>query len=150
AQRKQSHDDPEREYVNAWHGTLPPTMTCRCGELNTVDRKRPRGRLSGSRLEGTLRHHKRSHARAPGLGLQRGDLVRGIWNAAAAMLRLEPRFRLARDEDLVEAFRLRAGAHALDQRVHAVAILGLGNEQIRPQRQEEMADILRPVIDLVL
>ena len=40
--------------------------------------------------------------------------------------------------------------NAFDQRVHAGAIVRLRHEQIGPHRQEEVADILRAVVDLVL
>src|SRR5262245_36761724 len=95
-------------------------------------------------------HGKRRDAGARRLSLQGGDLVWTVRNAGAAMLGLEPRFGFAGDEDFVEAFRLRAIAHPLDERVHAVAIVALGHEQIRPYCQEEVADVLRPVVDLVL
>ena len=66
------------------------------------------------------------------------------------MLCFEPHLGLARNEDLVEAFGFGAGANPLDQRIHTGAIVGLGDEQIWLERQEEMADVLRAVIGLVL
>jgi hypothetical protein len=100
--------------------------------------------------ERMIGHGQWSDARAGCLGLQRCNLTRGVGNAAAAVLSFKPYLGLARNENFIEAFRLGAGAHALDQRIHAGAIVGLRDEQVRLERQEKVADVLRAVVGLVL
>src|SRR6266446_9491734 len=87
-------------------------------------------RRSRSRTERLERHGKRRHAGFDGFLLQRRDLVGTVGNAAPASLVFVAALRLAGHENLVEALRGGAGADALDQRVHALAIVLFRHEQI--------------------
>src|SRR5262249_56518735 len=118
-------------------------------ELNVTSAWSPSSSLF-SRAERLERDGQRRDAGFGGFLLQRRDLVGTIGNAAPAPFVFVAPLRVARHENFVEALRGRAGVHALDQRVHALAIVLLRHEQIGFHRQEEMADVLRAVISLVL
>src|SRR5262249_26896031 len=124
--------------------TFQAALVCTT-ELNVTLAWRPSS--AAERLE---RDGKRRDAGFGGFLLQRRDLVGAIGNAAPAPVVFVAPLRLAGHENLVEALGGRAGVHALDQGVNALAIVLLGDEKMGFHRQEEMADVRRAVIGFVL
>src|SRR3546814_2838380 len=60
-------------------------------------------------------------------------------------LRLQAALDLAGHQDFLEALGRRHGVHALDEAVHAGSEVVGADEESGPEREEEMAGVLRPL-----
>src|SRR5262245_66341350 len=69
-----------------------------------------------------------------------------VGHALTAVLRFEPRLELARKYDLREAVCGRALMHALNQAIHARAIVLDADEEVGLEGEKEMPDILRAIV----